>query len=69
MIGESNRQSNLWIFVRREPCSVRIQHDCIAVVDAETDNAYDTKAVSVWFDELQATSCPATMPPATRPAW
>ncbi len=60
--GESNYQENLWrIFGGRQPD--RVEADVIAVLRAESDNAYDPNAVSVWINGLLVGYIPRQLAP------
>jgi hypothetical protein len=61
--GESNYQDNLWRIVGgRQPD--RVQAEVIAVLKAETGNAYDPNAVSVWIGGLLVGYIPRQLAPA-----
>lgn len=54
VVGESNYQEDLWRAVgRRGEPQDRVRVDVIAVLVAETNNPYDSNAVSVWVDGLK----------------
>jgi hypothetical protein len=54
VVGESNYQEDLWRAVgRRGEPQDRVRVDVIAVLVAETNNPYDSNAVSVWVNGLK----------------
>jgi hypothetical protein len=52
VVGESYRQENLWGLVASpHRAEDRVRIDVCAVLKPETDNPYDSNAVSVWVDD------------------
>ena len=52
VVGESNYQGSLWQ-VAGGGSHDRVRVDVVAVLSAETDNPYDSNAVSIWINGLK----------------
>lgn len=53
VVGESFYQDSLWELAGRGSHGDRVRVDVTAVLVADTDNPYDTNAVSVWANRLK----------------
>lgn len=66
VVGESNYQGSLRQVVGGGSHD-RVRVDVVALLSAETDNPYDSNAVSIWINGLKVGTCPEPTRRATGP--